>query len=208
MKEIDRENKFSDVVMFNGASNLTLGVKLLKVHYPKLTVIHGVEHTVSLFFNDVSKILIVHQIIAAHKTIYNIFGSGCSWADSRPRSFKPFRPLRENSIPMPFIPGRPLYDVMSTNSLAYEEKILTDGIFIPVMENLCRPCTSRGQTLMNSTYRPLIDRSYKPFMDSSLVALLASFLTSRVQTLNCPPYNLIYLANLLSYSIHSIHDIS
>ena len=35
----------------------------------------GVEHTVSLFFNDVSKISIVNQIIYSHKMIYNIFGS-------------------------------------------------------------------------------------------------------------------------------------
>ena len=37
---------------------------------------YGVEHTVSLFFNDVSKIPIVNQIIYAHKIIYNVFGSG------------------------------------------------------------------------------------------------------------------------------------
>ena len=36
----------------------------------------GVEHTVSLFFNDISKIPIVNQMISAHKMIYNIFGSG------------------------------------------------------------------------------------------------------------------------------------
>ena len=36
----------------------------------------GVEHTVLLFFNDVSKIPIVNQIISAHKMIYDIFGSG------------------------------------------------------------------------------------------------------------------------------------
>ena len=53
-----------------------LGVKLLKVHYPKLTVMRGVEHTVSLFFNGVSKIPILNQMISAHKMIYNIFGSG------------------------------------------------------------------------------------------------------------------------------------
>ena len=34
------------------------------------------EHTVSLFFNDVSKIPIVNQMITAHKAIYNLFGSG------------------------------------------------------------------------------------------------------------------------------------
>ena len=36
----------------------------------------GVEHTVLLFFNDVSKIPILNQMISAHKMIYNIFGSG------------------------------------------------------------------------------------------------------------------------------------
>ena len=55
---------------------MKLGGKLLKVHYPKLIVMRGVEHTVSLFSNDVSKIHIVNKIISAHKMIYNIFGSG------------------------------------------------------------------------------------------------------------------------------------
>ena len=36
----------------------------------------GVEHTVFLFFNDVSNITIVNQIISTHKMIYNISGSG------------------------------------------------------------------------------------------------------------------------------------
>ena len=35
----------------------------------------GVEHTVSLFFNDVSKIAVVNQIITAHKGIYILFSS-------------------------------------------------------------------------------------------------------------------------------------
>ena len=58
--------------MFGGASNVQLGGKNLKVHYPNFTVMRGVEHTVSLFFNGVSKIPIVNQIISAHKMIYNI----------------------------------------------------------------------------------------------------------------------------------------
>ena len=62
--------------MFDGASNVQLGGKRLNLHYPKLTVMRGVEHTVSLFFNVVSKIPIVNQMITAHKMIYNIFGSG------------------------------------------------------------------------------------------------------------------------------------
>ena len=36
---------------------------------------HGFEHTVSLFFNDVSKIPFVNKMITAHKAIYKLFGS-------------------------------------------------------------------------------------------------------------------------------------
>ena len=36
----------------------------------------GVEETVSLFFNDFSKIPVVNKMIRAHEAIYNLFGSG------------------------------------------------------------------------------------------------------------------------------------
>ena len=60
--------------MFDGASNVQLGGKLLKFYYPKLIVIIALEHKVSLLFNYFSKTPFLHQIIASHKTIYNIFG--------------------------------------------------------------------------------------------------------------------------------------
>ena len=55
--------------MFDGASNIKLGGDLLKNHYPKLTVMCEVEHIVSIFFDDVSKIPIVNHIIKYHKTV-------------------------------------------------------------------------------------------------------------------------------------------
>ena len=58
--------------MFDRASNVQLGEKLPKFHYPKLLVMYGVEHTMSFLFNDISKIIIVHQIISSHKKMYNI----------------------------------------------------------------------------------------------------------------------------------------
>ena len=61
--------------MFDRASNVELAGELLKINYPKVSVMRGVEHTVSLFFNDVSKISVVNQMITAHKAIYNLFGS-------------------------------------------------------------------------------------------------------------------------------------
>ena len=37
---------------------------------------HGVEHTVSLFSNDVTKIPFLNLMIKAHKALYDFFGSG------------------------------------------------------------------------------------------------------------------------------------
>ena len=45
MREIDPSKKLTDIVIFDGAPNVQLGGKLLKVHYPKLKVMCGVEHT-------------------------------------------------------------------------------------------------------------------------------------------------------------------
>ena len=74
--KIDPNKSITDVVMFYGASNFQLAGELLKIYYPKVSVMRGVEHTVSLFFNDVSKIPVVNQMITDYKAIYNLFGSG------------------------------------------------------------------------------------------------------------------------------------
>ena len=55
---------------------MQLAGNVLKVHSTKFTVVRGVEHTVSLFFNDVPKISIVHKIISYHNMIHIISGSG------------------------------------------------------------------------------------------------------------------------------------
>ena len=75
MREIDPGKKLTDIVIFDGALNVQLGGKLLKLHDPKLTVMRGVEHTVSLFFNTDSKIPIINQTIHSHKMICYMFGS-------------------------------------------------------------------------------------------------------------------------------------
>ena len=61
--------------MFDGAPNVQLSGERLKINYPKVSVMHGVVHTVSLFFNYVSKIPVVNQIIKSHKSMYNLFRS-------------------------------------------------------------------------------------------------------------------------------------
>ena len=64
------------MIIFDGASTVQLVGELLQIRYPNITVMRGVEHTVSLFFNDVSKIPVFNQMIIAHKEIYNLFESG------------------------------------------------------------------------------------------------------------------------------------
>ena len=76
MGKIDPHKSITDVVMFDGASNVQLAGELLKIHHPKGSVMHGVEHTVSLFLNDFSKTPVVNNMITANKAIYNLFGSG------------------------------------------------------------------------------------------------------------------------------------
>ena len=61
--------------MSDGASNVQLRGELLKINYSKFSVMSGVEHNVSLVFNDVTKIPVVNQIITSHKEIYSLFGS-------------------------------------------------------------------------------------------------------------------------------------
>ena len=58
--KFDPRHSITDVVMFDEASNVKLAGKLLKMHYPNISVMCGVEHTVSLFFNDVSKIPVMN----------------------------------------------------------------------------------------------------------------------------------------------------
>ena len=62
--------------MFHWDSNVQLGGYILKINDLKLTVMHVVENTVSIFFNDISKIPIVNQMIPDQKEKYNIFGYG------------------------------------------------------------------------------------------------------------------------------------
>ena len=75
-KRIDPHKSIIAVIMFDGASNAQFSGELLQIRYPKIIVMRGVEHTVSLFFNYVSKIPVVNRMISAHKEIYNLFGSG------------------------------------------------------------------------------------------------------------------------------------
>ena len=135
----------------------------------------------------------------------------CSWA---------------NSGPIPFRPGRSLYGITSTYYLISLVQMLRGSIFIPVINNMCTPCTLQVQTLMDCTSITLTNRSYKtlayissiPYtgwvwrVHSNQLYLVSPFLVSQLRMLNCTPcnlmwplWNLIYLTNLIRYSINSLN---
>ena len=78
IRKIDPHKSITDVVMFDGASNIQLAGEMLKIYYPNISVMREVEHTVSLFFNYASKIPSVNKMITAHKAIKIIWFSHIS----------------------------------------------------------------------------------------------------------------------------------
>jgi len=63
-------------VFFDGASNVQNAGKTLRAFNPRITVGHGAEHVVSLFFSDVyTKVQSFMFLSAFAKRLHNIFGA-------------------------------------------------------------------------------------------------------------------------------------
>jgi hypothetical protein len=64
------------VLLFDGASNVQNAAKLVSITYTRITVVHGAEHAVSLFFNDIFTKMPVFECSSQFlKWCRNIFGS-------------------------------------------------------------------------------------------------------------------------------------
>ena len=64
-----------DMCAFDGASNVQKAGKIISVYFPRLTCIHGAEHVVSLFFDDVFKLKEFDVLVLFHNQLCNYFGS-------------------------------------------------------------------------------------------------------------------------------------
>jgi hypothetical protein len=65
-----------DLLLFDGASNVQNAAKLASITYPCITVVHGAEHVVSLFFKVIFTKMPVFQCLSQFlKWCRNIFGS-------------------------------------------------------------------------------------------------------------------------------------
>ena len=68
---------YVDSIFFDGAASVQKPGKILAVKFPSITVLHGAEHVVSLFFSDIAKrIPTISQMISIYKKMYSVFGSG------------------------------------------------------------------------------------------------------------------------------------
>ncbi len=65
-----------DLALFDGAANVQKAGELLAISYPRMSVIHGAEHVMSLFFNDLFKRPELKVCIDICRKIYKVFGSG------------------------------------------------------------------------------------------------------------------------------------
>jgi hypothetical protein len=53
-----------DLVLFDGASNVQNAAKIVSITYPCITIVHGAEHVVSLFFKDIFTEMPVFQSLS------------------------------------------------------------------------------------------------------------------------------------------------
>jgi hypothetical protein len=67
-----------DLLLFDGASNVQNAAKLASITYPRITVVHGAEHVVLLFFKDIFTKMPMFQCLSQFsKRCRNIFGLTC-----------------------------------------------------------------------------------------------------------------------------------
>ena len=65
-----------DLCLFDGASNMQKAGEILEALYPRITILHGAEHVMSLYFNDIFKIAQICLFMKLCKLTYKHFGSG------------------------------------------------------------------------------------------------------------------------------------
>ena len=59
IEEVDVMKNLTDIVFFDGGSNMQSAGRIIEAAFPRVTVVHGLEHVLSLVFEDIGKIPIV-----------------------------------------------------------------------------------------------------------------------------------------------------
>lgn len=75
-REIDPLKNSLDLVLFDGAANVQAAGHCLEFLYPRITVMHGVEHVCSLFCKHLLKATKICSLVKVYRLLYRYFGSG------------------------------------------------------------------------------------------------------------------------------------
>jgi hypothetical protein len=70
----------TDVLFFDGASNVQLAGSVIEAKYPRAMTLHGAEHVISLFFSDVFNFPQFKALYSIARRAYRVFGSGAMHA--------------------------------------------------------------------------------------------------------------------------------
>ena len=77
IEKLDPDKLYTDLVLFDGASNVQKAGEIIGAIYPRVTCLAGAEHVISLFFSDVAKKSpTINMLIRFYRLIYGVFGSG------------------------------------------------------------------------------------------------------------------------------------
>ena len=76
IEELDPKGVHLNAVLFDGASNVQKAGRVIEAKYPQVSVLHGIEHCISLFFSDVSRLPWSQFVIINYRRVYRVFGSG------------------------------------------------------------------------------------------------------------------------------------
>ena len=70
MLKLDPQNTLLDCVFFDGAGDVQKAGRILAATNPRITVLHGAEHVVSLFCKDVAKLTPIKVVILKYKFLH------------------------------------------------------------------------------------------------------------------------------------------
>jgi hypothetical protein len=59
IKALDELKDKADIIFFDGGSNFQLAGRIIEAEFPRVTVVHGLEHVLLLVFEDIAKIPVV-----------------------------------------------------------------------------------------------------------------------------------------------------
>ena len=80
IEQLDPNKLRTDLILFDGASNVQKAGSIIEAKYPRTTCLAGAEHVMSLFFSDIAKHGTIKLLIGFYRRLYAIFGSGAMHA--------------------------------------------------------------------------------------------------------------------------------